>query len=146
MKKLSLGLIIIVVLISCNSSKPPLTTTKPNFELEVDVVANVSKIDSIADYYLVYIDNGKQSFKIVSSKNTEVPLNATKIKINETYKFKIKQITDRRIGAVNNQLQPVNYLDIMRCLNFNRTEICTESAFELAKSSNLKGLHLLLNQ
>jgi len=28
-------------------------------------------------------------------------------------------------------------------VNFNETEICTESSFELAKSSNMKGLYII---
>lgn len=145
-KAIKLFLFGVIVFYSCNAKKRHITSNKPNFELEIEVEARVSKIDSIADYYLVYIENEKQFFKIVSNKNTETQLSATNIKIDEKYKFKIKQMTDRKEEALNNQFKPVNYLTIVRCLKFNKTEICTESAFELAKSSNLKGLHLHLIQ
>ncbi|CAL2076320.1 conserved hypothetical protein [Tenacibaculum sp. 190524A05c] len=115
---------------------------KPKFELGFDVFAEVSKIDSISSYYLVFIENEKEFFKVVSDKNQIKYYNGIKLEIGHNYKFRLQQITDRRPSGPNDQFTPVNYLDIAQCRNFDKTEICTESSFELATASNLKGLYL----
>jgi hypothetical protein len=135
-------LILILILFSCKSKKVETETYKPQFELGMDVNAKVSKIDSIENYYFVFIKNNKEFFKIVSEKNQVKYYNSKKVEIGKNYKFRIQQLTDRRPSGENDQFTPMNYLDLSRCLNFNGFEICTESSFELAKSSNLKGLYL----
>jgi hypothetical protein len=134
--------ILILILFSCKSKKVGTETYKPQFELGIDVNARIAKIDSIENYYFVFIENGEEYFKIISEKNQAKPYNRKKVEIGKNYKFRIQQLTDRRPSGENDQFTPMNYLDISRCLNFNGLEICTESSFELAKSSNLKGLYL----
>ena len=108
----------------------------------IDVFAEVSKIDSIANFYLVFIKNEKEHFKVVSDKNQAKYYNGTQLEIGKNYNFKIKQVTDRRPSGPNDRFTPMNYLDIAQCQDFEKTEICTESSFELATASNLKGLFL----
>jgi hypothetical protein len=135
-------LILILISFSCKSKKIETEPIKQKLELGFDVTAKVSKIDSIANYYLVFIENNKEFFKIISDKNQAKPYNGVKVKVGENYNFKIQQITNRKPTEQNSPFTPVNYLDITRCEDFKGTEICTESSFELAKSSNLKGLYL----
>ena len=142
MKKKIPILILILILVSCKSKKVGTELSKPNFELGIDVFAKVSRIDSIANYYLVFIENEEEFFKIVSDKNQAKYYNGIKVEIGEKYKFKIQQVTDRRPSRPNDRFTPVNYLDIAQCRNFDKTEICTESSFELATASNMRGLYL----
>ncbi|NIK91705.1 hypothetical protein GZ212_06030 [Mangrovimonas sp. CR14] len=134
--------ILILILVSCKSKKIGSDIYKPEFELGIDVLAKVSRIDSIANYYLVFVENDKEFFKIVSNKNQAKYYNGVKVETGENYTFKIQQITDRRTSGQNDRFTPINYLDITQCQNFEKTEICTESSFELATASNLSGLHL----
>lgn len=139
---IKLFLILILIFFSCKSKKVRTETFKSKIELGIDVNAKVSKIDSIANYYLVFVENDKDFFKIISEKNQEKPHNGIKVKIGEHYKFRIQKIIDRKPPGINDRFIPVNYLDITQCRNFNKTEICTESSFELAKASNLRSLYL----
>lgn len=136
-------LILILISFSCKSKKIGTEPIKQKLELGFDVTAKVSKIDSIANYFLVFIENDKEFFKLISDKNQAKPYNGIKVKIGENYKFKIQQITNRKPSEQNTPFTLVNYLDITSCEYFKGTEICTESSFELAKSSNLKGLYLI---
>ena len=138
----NLSLILILILFSCKSKKFGIETYKPQFELGIDVNAKISKIDSIKNYYFVFIENDKKFFKIVSEKNKTKRYKGKRVEIGKNYKFRIQQLTDRKPSGKNNKFTPMNYLDINNCLNFDGLEICTESSFELAKSSNLKGLYL----
>ncbi|MBD3864702.1 hypothetical protein [Olleya marilimosa] len=138
----NLFLILILTLFSCKSKKLESNTLKPKFELGIDVVAKVSKIDSIANYYLVLVENKNEYLKIVSDKNQAKYYNGIKVDVGKYYKFRIQQITNRQPPDINDTIMPVNYLDIAACRNFGKTKICTESSYELAKASNLRGLHL----
>jgi hypothetical protein len=135
-------LILILILFSCKSKKIGTETYKPQFELGIDVNAKISRIDSIENYYFVFIENDKDFFKVISKKNQVKHYSGKKVEIGKSYKFKIQQLTDRRPSAKKDQFTSMNYFDISKCLNFNGIEICTESSFELAKSSNMKGLYL----
>lgn len=134
--------ILILIFISCKSGRTRTETIKPQFEVGIDVLGKVSKIDSIADYYLVFIENEEEFFKVVSDKKQTKYYNGIKVEIGENYKFKIHQITNRKPPGTNDRFTPINYLDITQCHNFDETEIYTESSFELATASNLKGLLL----
>ena len=140
MKKLIL--ILIIISVSCKSREIETDISKPKFEPGSEVFAKVSKIDSIANYYLVFIENREEYFKVVSDKNQAKYHNGIKLEIGENYKFRIQQITDRRPPVSNDRFTLTNYLDIAQCRYFGKTEICTSSSFELATASNLKGLYL----
>jgi len=136
-------LILILISFSCKSKKIESEPIKQNLEFGFDVIAKVSKIDSIANYYLVFIENDKVFFKIISDKNQPKTYNGVKVKIGDTYKFNVQQITNRKPTVESSPFSPVNYLDITKCEFFKGTEICTERSFELAKSNNLRGLYLI---
>ena len=140
MKKIIL--ILILISFSCKSKKDIQETTSSKFELGIDINAKISKIDSIENYYLVYIENDKNYFKIVSDKEQQKPFNSIKVKIGKNYTFKVRQLTGFP-PKTQNQYSVMNYLDLERCVDFKNTKICTEARFEIATSSNLKGLHLI---
>ena len=132
-----------MLFISCKSKKIESNSNLTQYEFGIkDVSASISKIDSISNYYFVFIENDQEFYKIVSNKNHMVPQNGIKVKVGENYQFKIKQLTDRKPSGPNDRFIPVNYLDISRCIEYNGTEICTESSYELAKSENLNGLYI----
>ncbi|WP_373519266.1 hypothetical protein [Pricia sp.] len=136
-------LILILILFSCKSKNVGKETYKPKFELGIDVSAKISKIDSIENYYLIFIENEKEFYKIVSNKNQPKYHNGIKVKSGENYEFKLQPVTNRGAPSTNEKFpRPVNYLDITVCRNFDKTEICTESSYDLATASNLKGLYL----
>ena len=132
----------ILIIFSCKSKTVKTAIYKPQFELGTDIDARVSKIDSNEHFYFVFIENGKDFFKIVSEKNQANPYNEKKVAIGKNYKFRIQQLTNRKPTSENEKFTPMNYLDFSRRLYFNELQICTESSFELAKSSNLKGLYM----
>ena len=68
---------------------------KPKFELGINVFAKVSKIDSIENYYLIFIKNSKEHFKIVSDKNQPKYYNGLKIEVGGNYNFKIEPLHER---------------------------------------------------
>jgi hypothetical protein len=136
-------ILLVLFLLACKSKKTNTYSFNENKALGFNVNAQVSKIDSVANYYLVFIENETNFFKIISNKNQIKPYKGVKLKVGENYMFKIFQLTDRKNLKLNSQFSPVNYLDIDQCLRFEGTEICTESSFELATSNNLKGLYLL---
>lgn len=141
MKKIILILVLIIVF-SCQSKKT-IYSSKVRTELGININAQVSKIDSIANYYLVYINSDKGDFKIVSDKHKAYPYNGVKVRIGKKYKFRIEEkLTDRFIYIDNKKISMANMDHVRRCMYFNNTEICTESFFNLAIANNLKGLYI----
>jgi hypothetical protein len=117
------------------------TIAKPS-----DSLFTVNKIDSVNNYYLVYLKKGTNWYKIVSKK--ENLDNAKKIKVNSSYKFSLKSIWNQEIliGGVN--VSPSLFPHVT-CLSFDKeTSICIErdSINDLFVSKNLKGLHYIKNK
>ena len=113
-----------------------------DFGLQFD--GKVTRLDSIAEYYLILTENENDFYKIVSEKVNE-KRTGTKIQLDSIYRFKINQITNREAARKSNKSgipTPINYMDIAVCRFFGQTEICTESSFELATASNLNGLYI----
>ncbi len=136
-------LILILVVLSCKRKTTATEVYQSQFKLGIDVNAKISRIDSIGNYYLVFVENEKEFFKIVSERNQIKYHNSIKVEVGEYYKFRIQQVTDRSAPSNNKQWpRPVNYLDFTQCHNFGKTEICTESTYELATAHNLSGLYL----
>ena len=132
-------LLFFILVISCKSNKPenlakPSTIQKNDFSELVE--GKVYKIDSINNYYLIYLKSKKIDYKIVSKKNNCEKSNL--IKIDSTYSFKLEPI----FKISNNGNQSIaNYLDLKRCQYFDgNTTICNEPGIELYKSSNVYGL------
>jgi len=135
-------LILILISLSCKSKKNIQESTSSKFELGIDINARISKIDSIENYYLVYVENDTNYFKIVSDKKQPKPYNGLKIETGKNYDFRVRQLTGFP-PKTQDQYSPMNYLDITRCVDFKNTKICTEPRFEIATSSNLKGLYII---
>jgi hypothetical protein len=140
MKKLIL--VLILLSFSCKSKQLPQEILDPKLEFGFIVNAQISKIDSIQNYYLVYIENDNEFYKIVSNKNAAIFNDGIKVINGESYNFRIEQLTDRKNATANNEFAPINYLDIAQCRKFRQTKICTETSFELAKANNLSGLYI----
>ncbi len=114
------------------------------FELGLEMTAKVVKIDSIENYYVINIEDEKKQFRIVSKKSSTKPFKRNKLENRNSYLIKVKQLTNRQPPENDNNTipEPVNYLDIAACRNFEYTEICTESGFELATAYNVVGLYI----
>ena len=136
MKKIIL--VLILISFSCNTKKSLLHSSKSRTELGIITTAQVFKIDSIANYYLVYIKGDKGYFKIISKKNEVRFYNSIKVEKGKKYKFLIQETPNK----VKEPFPIISYLKFSRCEKFDKTEICNESSFELALASNLKGLYI----
>ncbi|WP_271782408.1 hypothetical protein [Aquimarina algiphila] len=109
-----------------------------NVDFSKSVKGLVYKIDSISNYYLVYLQHEKASYKVISEK-----INCTnRIKIDSSYIFKLKPLTDINYTNDSNKLTNIaNYLDLERCVKYNGgVKICNEPGIELYSASNLHGL------
>lgn len=136
-------LFLILLSFSCKSTKAETESLTKNFVLGKDVTAVVSKIDTSELYFFIFIENENEFFKIISDKNQPKPNSGVKLEVGKKYTFRVQQITDRSPKGKNSQFTPINYLDIDKCITIDGITICTESAFELATTSNLKGLYLI---
>ncbi|MFV1449332.1 hypothetical protein VBZ51_09310 [Maribacter sp. HS] len=136
--------ILVLLFISCGTQKNVLESKTIPFELGLEMTARVVKIDSIENYYVINIEDKNKQFRIVSKKSSTKPFKGTKLENGNSYFIKVKQLTDRQPPENENYTipKPVNYLDIAACRNFENTEICTESGFELATAYNVVGLYV----
>ncbi|MBS9464161.1 hypothetical protein KIM67_17190 [Flagellimonas sp. 389] len=141
MKKIYIGLLILGMA-SCKSVKTQENIPSTEIDLSTAMRGKVYKIDSLNNYYLIYVSDEKLSYKIVSEKVNKSTCN--EIMIDSTYNFKINQLTsDTPPPEGNSNIPtPINHLDIARCVKFSgNTEICTEPGINnLYSSSNLTGL------
>lgn len=141
MKNFYIGLLILGV-ISCKSTKQQQTESSPEIDFSTSITGKVYKIDSLANYYLVYVSDEKSSYKIISEKGNST--SCKKIIRDSIYDFKIKQLTsDSPPSKGSSDIPtPINHLDIAKCVQFRgNTEICTEPGINhLYSASNLTGL------
>lgn len=135
---------LVLIFVACGSKKNVPELIEKPFELGIEMTGKVIKIDSIENYYLINIRDENKGFRIVSKKSSSKPYKGVKLENGNSHFFKIRQLTDRNPtkSEGNNIPRPVNYLDIAACRNFENTEICTESGFELATAYNVLGLYL----
>lgn len=99
----------------------------------------VNRIDSIDNFYLIYVDKNDSLFKIVSQK--EMIVNCKKIKVGSKYNFVLRSIRNNAPTIGNIKIVPVNHLDT-HCYQFDtNTKICKEDGVhDLYFVDNLKGL------
>lgn len=145
MNKLLRIWILIVLMTSCRSKQTNLISKPGQFEFGVELNGRVSRLDSIGDYYLIFVENSNSRFKIVSEKVNGWST-GLKIQLDSIHSFKIEQITDRQRAYESYEgkfPRPTNYMYIAACHYFVGTEICTESSFELAKANNVVGLYIV---
>lgn len=90
----------------------------------------VYKIDSINDYYLIYISKEKERYKVISKKSIE--RSCDMIRLGKTYNWQVTEIFGTIAGGV---FKPT-------CLSMDdKTKICLEDSItDLCYAENLKGL------
>lgn len=151
MKK-AIGLLI-STLIFCNCATNTNTLNK--------IVLNeyeVTKIDSIDNYYLIYTQDSKSRYKIVSRKNIKTfnpddlkSISKVRIKkinkrviVNMKYKFELEELDKKSDSISKTQM---NYYEFTHCVNlYPATKICTEPGYRLYKALNLDGLNYVNNK
>lgn len=111
-----------------------------NFDNSINVKGTIYKIDSIKNYYLVYIKNKKNYYKIVSEKKKRECIN--EIEMDSLYNFKLVDLFYKTVNDSNYEItNVVNYLDIEKCIYLKENvKICNEVKTGLYKSKNLFGL------
>lgn len=135
---------LILLSISCGTKKDPVEPISKPIKFGLELNAMVTKIDTIKNYYVINIRDENNLFRIVSKKSSAKPFKGIRIQNGCSYFFRVKQLTNRKPDKNQNNTfpRPINYLDISSCLNFENTEICTESGFELATADNVLGLYV----
>ena len=103
----------------------------------------VYKIDSINNYYLIYLKEGNNRYKVISKMTFRIQ--SEKIRLNKKYKFTLESIfnVDLYINGVN--VNPALAPNV-ECISIdNRTNICIErkdSIYDLFRAINLDGLYI----
>ena len=107
-----------------------------------DSLFQVSKIDSVNSYYIVYLKKNNINYKIISKKETLYKCN--KIQIGQFYFFKIKSLLNVNIKLNDHVISSSNNA-LVNCYTFEgNTKICKEEGiYDLYKAINLKGLCLI---
>ena len=118
---------------SCNNGIN-LNTNEPKFDstskLTVRAACKVYKIDSINDYYLIYIIKEKYRYKVISKKRSQSGCDI--IKPGNTYNLQITYV----FGAIGGGVFKANCLEVD-----TRTKVCLEdSIIDLCYAKNLNGL------
>lgn len=101
----------------------------------------VFKIDSINNYYLVYLSFEKKTYKVVSKK--EVITNCKTIKLGDKYNlFNLNRIIIPEDYIPKNVATGSPLEFVPDCIKFDeQTEICRERGMDnIYRSDNLKGL------
>jgi hypothetical protein len=96
----------------------------------VRAACKIYKIDSINDYYLIYVVKGKDRYKVISKKS--IRSDCDTVKLGKTYELQITYVFGAIGGGV---FKPT-------CLNVDdRTQVCLEdSIIDLCYAENLNGL------
>jgi len=99
----------------------------------------VYKIDSLNNYYLIYLKRNDSLFKVVSQKQTTVTKNEP-IRVNRLYYLTLAPMM--RLIIQGKDFTPMNYLDV-QCYQFDsNTTICNEIDIQgLFFTKDIKGLH-----
>ncbi|PWK20029.1 hypothetical protein [Xanthomarina spongicola] len=147
MKKTIYLIILILGIISCKSQKNNKVEKPLKIDLSSEILAKVYKIDSINNYYLIYVSNEKLNYKIISEKVSHE--NCNKVVLDSLYSFRVESLLLTRPRASEGVELPVNYSDFEKCIDVpNNTKICTEVGIrDICKSKNLLGLcYRIINQ
>ncbi|WP_333696038.1 hypothetical protein [Flavobacterium sp.] len=133
-------LFVIILLSSCNrgfvknSEKLVVDTSK-------DSIFTVRKIDSINDYYIVYLKKADDWFKVVSKKDSSGD-SRNKIEIEKSYFFNLYSLWNEKL-IINGIDVSLSKTPNVQCIGFDeKTSICLErdSINDLFIAKNLKGL------
>jgi hypothetical protein len=101
----------------------------------------VNKIDSINNYYILYVKRNDSLFKVVSKK--QINTNCKSVHIHKSYDFKLNLM---KLSINGNNVSVPNNLDI-QCFQFDeKTTICNEpNVYGLYFTESLNGLCLIVS-
>ena len=104
-------LILLLVIISCKSHKAELAQRPTKVSLYSEILGKVYKIDSIENYYLVYISSNNYNYKIVSKMKTYE--NCNKLELDSVYLLKTRSLLmpEPKPNQASSFSRPVNYSD-----------------------------------
>lgn len=130
----------IIFLTSCNRG---FVKNSENLVVETskDSIFTVHKIDSINDYYVVYLKKSDDWFKIVSKKVSGAD-SKNKIEIEKSYFFNLHSIWNEKL-IINGVDVSLSKTPNVQCIGFDqKTSICIEkdSINDLFTTKNLLGL------
>lgn len=144
MKKITLS-ILLLLCASCLSIKQTGMTHIENIDSKcaTSKLYEVYKIDSINNYYLIYLRKDSQKYKVVS-KMGYVPF-GKKIKLGVKYDFSLKSLFDIDILINGSNANPA-HTSLVECIYIDKmTYVCIErndSIFDLFCAKNLTGLYI----
>jgi|SRR5690554_101125 len=133
-------LILIFISIGCKVSQ-----NQSSLEIYQDKKYSVEKIDSVNNYYLIYLIQDNNKFKIVSKKGLENSTSCMeKIEVGQEYLLELQKLVPTPIKD-SNPLGNKPSLSILSCYYFDEnTKICEEVGMEvLYKTNNLVGLCII---
>lgn len=130
----------IIFIFSCNRR---LVNNSENLVVNTikDSIFTVHKIDSINNYYVVYLKKSDTWFKIVSKKDSEGE-SRNKIEIEKSYFFSLHSLWDEKL-IINGIDVSLSKTPNVQCIGFDeKTSICIErdSINDLFTTKNLQGL------
>ena len=131
-------ILVFFLLAACSSAKkmfPPPDVSVDNSKYEV------SKIDSLNNYYFIYLKRSDSVFKLVSQK--KVVLNCQKIEIKRKYIFELISIWNQPIMINGVDVSPSTTPHV-NCIGLdNTTKVCLERSSginDIFYAKNLTGL------
>ena len=101
------------------------------------VLYNVSKIDSINNYYLIYARQGKYVYKIVSEKMVQP--NCLDIKVGDSYRFDLRSVFE----VNGRRIIPANAIYELTGWQIDKSTVITfegDSIRDIFYATNIKGL------
>lgn len=134
-----LFMLILFLFVSCNKNT---VIREYNKKHDTRMEYVVYKIDSVGNYYLVYLSKQDSLFKVVSAKNTEHNY-CRKITVDSKIDIKLRPLGIYDKVRQNKENLPINYLDFADpCVSFDdSTKICIErNMFDLYLTNDLNGL------
>ncbi|NDV57679.1 hypothetical protein [Bacteroides sp. 519] len=137
--------IIFIISTSCVSNKHTEITHIRNIDSThvASKLYEVYKIDSINNYYLIYLRKDSQKYKVVS-KMEYVPF-GKKIKLGTKYDFSLESLFDVDISINGINVNPA-HTSLVECIYVDKmTYVCIErndSIFDLFRAKNLTGLYI----
>lgn len=128
-------LIFLIVIISC-SHKIYEDMQEPKLNVENNDLYIVTKVDSINNYYVIYLKKDDDNFKVVSEKTKNTYCNP--LKEGQKVSLNLKSFYEKKIKFGNREMTTSLMVD---CFYFDEnTKICREKAHGLYYSEDLEGL------
>jgi len=127
-----------MLLTNCNSSKS--ITEAKNYENGSFLI---TEIEQVNNWNVIYAENQKTKYKIVTGKNNDSDKSCIKIEVGKSYNLKLNSRKEN-VPEINGiKIKPVNDIDI-DCYTYDEeTNICIEpdnGIYDLYHTDNIKGL------